>query len=244
MFSTASSSSTTRIGAGISTHFWMKASTSFWSPLFSSFSRRVWCSGLNTQPCTTVIWFCVSVPVLSEQIVFAPPIVSHAFRWRTRLLSFIIRFTEYASAIVTASGRPSGMATTRMVTPVMNAFTTYDQSLTVHDWLPLPEANAITCFAIITTTVRMPTTAPSTEICVASTDSFCCSGVESSLSPSIIVFMRPNTELGPTAVTTIMQEPSWHSEEDTMNGFFSPFSTWSDSPVSFDSSIFRLLPRM
>ena len=155
-----------------------------------------------------------------------------------------MRFTEYASAIVTASGRPSGIATTRMVTPVMNAFTTYDQSLTVQDWLPLPEAKVMMCFTIITSTVSTPTTAPSTEICVASTDSFCCSGVESSLSPSIIVRMRPNTEFGPTAVTTMRHEPSWHSEEDTMNGFFSPFSTWSDSPVSFDSSIFRLLPLM
>ena len=54
--------------------------------------------------------------------------------------------------------------------------------------------------------------------------------------------MRPNTELGPTAVTSIVRLPSWHSVEDTMNGFFSPFSIWSDSPVSFDSSIFTLLP--
>ena len=56
--------------------------------------------------------------------------------------------------------------------------------------------------------------------------------------------MRPNTELEPMAVTSTFMEPSWHSVEDTMNGFFSPFSTWSDSPVSFDSSIFRLLPLM
>ena len=44
------------------------------------------------------------------------------------------------------------------------------------------------------------------------------------------------------AVTSTFMEPSWHSVEDTMNGFFVPFSTWSDSPVSFDSSIFTLLP--
>ena len=57
-----------------------------------------------------------------------------------------------------------------------------------------------------------------------------------------MVRMRPNTELGPTAVTTIRHDPSWHSEEDTMKGFLAPFSIWSDSPVSFDSSILTLFP--
>ena len=45
----------------------------------------------------------VKVPVLSEQIVVALPIVSQALRWRTRLLSVIILFTENANAMVTAS---------------------------------------------------------------------------------------------------------------------------------------------
>lgn len=39
---------------------------------------------------TTVIRLVVSVPVLSEQMAVALPIVSQASRWRTRLLSFII----------------------------------------------------------------------------------------------------------------------------------------------------------
>ena len=33
----------------------------------------------------------VSVPVLSEQMAVALPIVSHASRWRTRLLSYVMR---------------------------------------------------------------------------------------------------------------------------------------------------------
>ena len=57
-----------------------------------------------------------SAPVLSEQMAVAPPMVSHAARWRTKLLSRIIFFMLYASEMVTASGRPSGMATTMMVT--------------------------------------------------------------------------------------------------------------------------------
>ena len=55
-------------------------------------------------------------PVLSEQMVVAPPIVSHAARCLTKLLSFIIFFMEYASDIVTARGKPSGTATTTIVT--------------------------------------------------------------------------------------------------------------------------------
>lgn len=35
----------------------------------------------------------VRVPVLSEQMAVALPIVSHASRWRTRLLSFIIFYS-------------------------------------------------------------------------------------------------------------------------------------------------------
>ena len=54
--------------------------------------------------------FDVSVPVLSVQMLVHPPIVSHAAITRTRFLSFCIFLTEYASAMVTASGKPSGTA--------------------------------------------------------------------------------------------------------------------------------------
>ena len=60
-------------------------------------------------------WLLVSVPVLSLQIVVAPPIVSQASSTLTKLLSFIIFIMEYASEMVTARGRPSGTATTMMV---------------------------------------------------------------------------------------------------------------------------------
>ena len=48
--------------------------------------------------------FSVSVPVLSEQMSVALPIVSHAARTRMRFWSFNIFRVEYASEIVTASG--------------------------------------------------------------------------------------------------------------------------------------------
>jgi len=53
-----------------------------------------------------------AAPVLSVQIVVAQPMVSAAAKLRTRLFSASMRFTLYANAIVTASGSPSGMATT------------------------------------------------------------------------------------------------------------------------------------
>jgi hypothetical protein len=54
----------------------------------------------------------VRVPVLSEQIQFAPPIVSQADIYLTKLLSNNIFLTENAKERVTAKGSPSGMATT------------------------------------------------------------------------------------------------------------------------------------
>jgi hypothetical protein len=58
----------------------------------------------------TVIWPSVNVPVLSEQMLVAPPIVSHACRWRTKLLSLVIAFMEYAKLMITANGSPCSTA--------------------------------------------------------------------------------------------------------------------------------------
>ena len=68
---------------------------------------------------TTVILFSVKVPVLSLQILSAPPIVSQASRCLTRLFSFLIFPTEKARHRVTARGRPSGTATTITVIPII-----------------------------------------------------------------------------------------------------------------------------
>jgi hypothetical protein len=67
----------------------------------------------------TVMRFSVNVPVLSEQMSVALPIVSHAANTRIKLLSFNIFRVEYAREMVTAKGRPSGIATTIIVTAVM-----------------------------------------------------------------------------------------------------------------------------
>lgn len=69
--------------------------------LYESNYLRVW-----FQNVVSVILFSVNVPVLSEQIMFAPPIVSQAYIFLTRFLSNSIFFTEKASDNVTASGSP------------------------------------------------------------------------------------------------------------------------------------------
>jgi hypothetical protein len=56
---------------------------------------------------------------LSEHIIDAPPIVSQAAIFLTKFLSSNIFFVENAKDNVTASGKPSGIATTTTVIPMM-----------------------------------------------------------------------------------------------------------------------------
>ena len=71
------------------------------------------------QAARTVMRFWVRVPVLSLQIVVALPMVSHASRCFTRLFSLLIWKELKARLSVTASGKPSGTATTRIVIAVI-----------------------------------------------------------------------------------------------------------------------------
>lgn len=77
------------------------------------------CESLPDHIVVQVIWFLVRVPVLSEQMLLAPPIVSQDDSFLTKLLSTSIFYTEYASEIITARGSPSGTATTTIATPTM-----------------------------------------------------------------------------------------------------------------------------
>jgi len=49
----------------------------------------------------------------------APPIVSQAYNFLTKLLSSYIFLTEKARDNVTASGKPSGIAITTIETPII-----------------------------------------------------------------------------------------------------------------------------
>ena len=72
----------------------------------------------------TCMRFCVSVPVLSVQMVVTAPIVSQACSLRTRMFDFSMRRMLSAKANVTAIGSPSGTAITISVTAIMKYLST------------------------------------------------------------------------------------------------------------------------
>lgn len=75
------------------------------------------------------------MPVLSEQILLAPPIVSQAAIFLTKLLSTNIFLTEKAKDKVTARGRPSGIATTTTVRAKIKYYNKVLGSVELsHDW--------------------------------------------------------------------------------------------------------------
>ena len=73
---------------------------------------------------STRIRFCVSVPVLSEQMTVTDPSASTAGSRRTRALRRAIFPAPIASATVTTAGSASGMAATARLTAVRNMSTT------------------------------------------------------------------------------------------------------------------------
>uniref|UniRef100_A0A1W7R717 Putative secreted protein n=1 Tax=Aedes albopictus TaxID=7160 RepID=A0A1W7R717_AEDAL len=71
----------------------------------------------------TVISFLVMVPVLSEQITVTQPNVSTVGSFLTMQLRLAIRMTPRANVTVTTMGKPSGMAATAKLTPMVNIST-------------------------------------------------------------------------------------------------------------------------
>ena len=154
----------------------------------------------------TVMLFCVNVPVLSVQMQVALPITSQEARVFTKLLSSFILFTLYARAIVTANGRPSGTATTIIVTAIKKAFIiSYSDYMHIKQWFPK-------IIWIIKWTMRAPivkaaTIVPITPISSAIDSSFYYKGV-AGLSSSKLAFNLPSWVFMPTAQTTIFPVPS------------------------------------
>ena len=72
------------------------------------------------QSFCTLIRFCVSVPVLSEQMTEMFPIVSTAVGVRTTVFFFAMLPTPYESAMVTTTGITSGIAATATETATMS----------------------------------------------------------------------------------------------------------------------------
>ena len=73
----------------------------------------------SAQIARTVIWFSVRVPVLSVQITVVDPNVSTAGSRRTTAWPRAMRVTPIARVIVSAAGRPSGIAPTARATAAM-----------------------------------------------------------------------------------------------------------------------------
>lgn len=71
----------------------------------------------------------VRVPVLSVQIYVALPIVSQDSNFLTRLFSCTILALEKLKDMVTAKGKPSGIATTIIVIDIIIASNISNQSL-------------------------------------------------------------------------------------------------------------------
>mmetsp|Transcript_100503 Transcript_100503/g.162036 ORF Transcript_100503/g.162036 Transcript_100503/m.162036 type:complete len:459 (+) Transcript_100503:2789-4165(+) len=195
---------------------------------------------------TTVILPVVRVPVLSEQIVVAEPMVSHELMCRTRQLSFCIFPTERERVMATASGSPSGTATTKTVTP-----TTMNRS---HSRWCILWLNSSLQQALLTNarakrmskmpTVAHPATAPAFVISSVMSSSLDCSTVFSSSSSAIFCSIRPWYVLAPTASTSMRPCPSCtmvpaKTAGDTLTALSAPspktkwpFFLMTDSPVS------------
>ena len=104
--------------------------------------------------------------------------------------------------MVTASGSPSGTATTTMVTAKMKNWSGPSANLLMGN----PEFSMIQ--RIMSTTKQVAaTTRPTLPIAVASTVSFSWSGVSRD-SPVTSAMVRPHSECGPTASTSTRAEPS------------------------------------
>jgi hypothetical protein len=101
--------------------------------------RPVPAAGLSTSPdgvtaSWTVIWFSVSVPVLSEHTTDADPSVSTDDGRLTIVWRGAIRCTPSASTTERIAGRPSGTAATARDTPISRTSTGSDgRSMVEHD---------------------------------------------------------------------------------------------------------------
>ena len=143
-------------------------------------SRYAFCS---------VMRFCVSVPVLSEQITEALPSVSTAGRRRMIAFFFTMRCTPIESTMVTIAGRPSGIAETASETAVIKISRTL-----------MPFKRPTTKMTAHAPSATKPRLLPSDA-------SFRCSGVCVSASPESRPAILPISVCMPVAVMTAVAVP-------------------------------------
>lgn len=108
--------------------FRQKLSSRWWFFRRSGFSSRMW-----LKISVTVIRFCVSVPVLSEQTTLIQPTVSQAIILRTSAFCFDILIILMARDTATMVGSPSGTAATISTMLVINASDTVSREAVPFD---------------------------------------------------------------------------------------------------------------
>ena len=158
----------------------VRAAASPESMISAAPSRYAFCS---------VMRFCVSVPVLSEQMTDALPSVSTAGSRRMIAFFLTMRCTPIESTIVTMAGRPSGIAETASETEVMKISST-----------SMPFRRPTTKMIAQAPSATKPRILPSDA-------SFFCSGVCVSSSPESSPAILPISVCIPVAVTTAVAVP-------------------------------------
>ena len=151
------------------------------------------CSSLPAHS-VTVMRFCVSVPVLSEQMTCAQPSVSTAVSRRMTAPRRLMFVTPMDSTIVTTAASPSGMAATARLTAIRNVSSTTRP-------LMVPARSTPTA----NTTAQMPSTSHVRMrlSCVRRS----CRGVLRSCVCVSASAMRPISVPMPVAVTTARPRP-------------------------------------
>ncbi|OPY06023.1 MAG: hypothetical protein A4E67_01665 [Syntrophaceae bacterium PtaB.Bin038] len=179
----------------------------------------------------TVISFFVRVPVLSVQMTVVLPRVSTAGSFLRIALRAAMRCTPTASAMVSTTGRPSGIVATAAATTVMNIRRTGSPSA-------MPTAKSAADAASTYSPIRLE-----------KRPNFSCSGARAAFVSRISWAMPPSTVLAPVSTTTPVPRPFtttvpmkamflWSPGVRFASGIASAvFSAGTDSPVSSDSSI-------
>ena len=171
------------------------AASSNFASLHSAIAVR---SSVSSSPAcsTTVILFCVSVPVLSEQMICVQPSVSTAVS--LRMIAFLLDMfvTPMDSTTVTTAANPSGIAATASDTATMNV------SSSSAPLMPALPARSTPTPKI---TAQMPST--STVRMRLSWLSLRCSGVCSSAVCASAPAILPISVFMPVPVTTAVPRP-------------------------------------
>ena len=182
---------------------------------------------------STVILFCVSVPVLSEHITVLLPNVSTAGSFFTIAFFFTIFCTPIANTIVDTATKPSGITATASDTAVMNIFI-----------MSFPCSNPITNITAHIANATIPNVFPKLF-------SLCCNGVSCFSVSFIIPAIFPTSVFIPVSTTIAFPLPYVIKLDENNILVLSPiptscsvisfdfFSTGTDSPVNDASCDFK-----